>query len=417
MKTLRILGTRGIPGRHGGFETFATQLALYLAPRGWDVSVYCQVDLEPDAPEAVSVEWKEDIWNNIRRIHVPTGGDGPRAAVLYDWKCVRHASQTEGAILTLGYNTAIFSVLYGGKTGEHIMNMDGIEWRRAKWPLPVKCWFFLNELAGCLLADHLIADNPHIKQHLQRWVPEHKITMLPYTGDSDGEVSLSEVECIPILRDIGLQPGRFALLIARPEPENSVYELVEAYARRHRGMPLIVLGHYQPELRSYHRKVLGAANSEVIFVGAIYNKTVLLALRHHAALYLHGHTVGGTNPSLVEALAAGTPTLAHGNVFNRWVAADGAAYFTNWREADACLDQLLTSARQRSALSASAKRRFAEAFTSDIVLGGYEAMLIQRLADHASRHGFGQPAVEAASEGSVISGSVATSVSHMGFDE
>jgi glycosyltransferase involved in cell wall biosynthesis len=416
VKTLRILGTRGIPGRHGGFETFATQLALYLAPRGWNVTVYCQVDTDPNAPQAAPTDWQEDTWNGIRRIHVPTGGDGPRAAVLYDWKCVRHARQSDGAILTLGYNTAVFSVLYNGKIGEHIMNMDGIEWRRAKWPFPVKCWFFLNELAGCWLADHLVADNPHIKKHLMRWVPERKITMLPYTGDSDPDVSLSEVERIPTLRDIGLKPGRFALLIARPEPENSVYELVVAYARRHRGMPLIVLGNYQPELRSYHRKVFEAANSEVIFVGGIYDKQVLLALRHHAALYLHGHTVGGTNPSLVEALAAGTPTLAHGNAYNRWVAGDGAAYFTNWREADERLDQLLTSASERSALSAAAKRRFAEAFTSDIVLGDYETMLAERVADHARRHGLDRPAA-ATGDGIVVNDGGTTSVSYKEFVE
>ena len=131
-----------------------------------------------------------------------------------------------------------------------------------------------------------------------------------------------------MLAPLGLTPGQYVTLIARPEPENSVLEIVAAFsAKRPRGLKLVVLGAYHPEALPYHAQVMAAASPEVVFAGALYDHALVNALRLHGLLYLHGHQVGGTNPSLIEAMGAGNPVLAHDNRFNRWVARDGAWYF------------------------------------------------------------------------------------------
>lgn len=167
--------------------------------------------------------------------------------------------------------------------------MDGIEWKRQKWGLIAKTWFYLNELAGLWLGNHLVADHPGIKQHLQRAVNPNKITMIPYGADRVAKGSEG-----PLGR-YGLKSGQYGILIARPEPENSILEVVQAYSQKFRGMPLVVLGNYKDD-HAYQASVKTAASDEVLFVGAIYDKQIVQALRAHCRFYVHGHQVGGPTP-------------------------------------------------------------------------------------------------------------------------
>ena len=172
---------------------------------------------------------------------------------------------------------------------------------------PYANWLYLNERAGCWLGNHLIADHPEIKAHLTTRVADAKITMIPYGADRIDNPDSG------VLAQYGLQPGGYAMVIARPEPENSILETVAAFSRKPRGMKLVVLGQYDPQKMLYHKQVRDAASDEVLFPGAIYEKATVSALRFHSAIYAHGHQVGGTNPSLVEAMGAGSAVLAHGN--------------------------------------------------------------------------------------------------------
>jgi len=207
-------------------------------------------------------------------------------------------------VLTLGYNTAVFCLAYRLKGIANLINMDGIEWRRQKWSTLERVWLYFNERAGCWLGNHLIADHPEIKAHLATRVANSKITMIPYGADRIDNADSG------VLAQYGLQPGGYAMVIARPEPENSILEIVAAFSRKPRGMRLVVLGRYDLEM-PYHKQVMDAASAEVMFPGAIYDKATVSALRFHSALYAHGHQVGGTNPSLVEAMGAGSAVLAH----------------------------------------------------------------------------------------------------------
>lgn len=357
---LRILGTRGIPARHGGFETFAEQLALFLAEKGWSVTVYCQED--------GNGRIREDEWRGVRRIHVPTAITGPAGTIVFDWKSTLHAMRESGLVLTLGYNTAAFCVFYRIKGIPNLINMDGIEWRRGKWGRGAKSWFWLNHWAGCRLGDHLIADHPEISRHLATWTAEQNITMIPYGSRRIGAAEPS------VVASLGVRPNEYATVIARPEPENSIREMVGAWSRKPRGLKLLVLGEYKAD-KAYHRSVLDAASDEVVFPGAIYDKTLLGALRFHAAFYLHGHQVGGTNPSLVEAMGAGNAILAHDNPYNRWVAGDGGLYFRDESECSDLIERLAGDPSLVFALRAASRDRHAGLFQLDDILGQYERCL------------------------------------------
>jgi glycosyltransferase involved in cell wall biosynthesis len=360
MKTLRILGTRGVPAAHGGFETFAEHLALFLVARGWRVVVYCQDDGRGPVVE--------DQWQGVQRVRIPVALGGPKGTIVFDWKATLHAARSRDLCLTLGYNTAVFCALLRWARVPNVINMDGIEWQRAKWGALAKTWFWLNEHAGSRLGNHLVADHPQIAQHLARSVAMAKITTIPYGADRLTQVPESAV------LERGLQPGRYLTLVARPEPENSVLEVVQGFSSRRRGVVLAVLGAYRDD-HAYQLRVRAAASDEVLFLGAIYDKPVVQALRWHSLAYVHGHQVGGTNPSLVEALGAGNAVIAHDNRFNRWVAGDAARYFDGADGFSAVLDTLLADPASLQACREAAVQRFEAAFTWPMVLAAYETAL------------------------------------------
>ncbi|MHA6493812.1 DUF1972 domain-containing protein [Pseudomonas borbori] len=361
MKSLFILGTRGVPAQHGGFETFAEKLSLYLVAKGWAVTVYCQEDS--------GTETFESEWCGVRRVHIPVSRAGAAGTVIFDWKATCHALSQQGLFLTLGYNTAVFNLLQRAKGQTNVINMDGIEWRRDKWGVIAKTWFWLNERMGCWVGNHLVADHPQIKSHLATRVRDSKITMIPYGGD---EVLDADETA---LAAYGLKPGHFSVIIARPEPENSFLEMVRAFSKTPRDHQLVVLGNFQPEQNAFHRQVMEAASAEVIFPGAIYDVRVVQALRFFSRFYLHGHRVGGTNPSLVEALGAGCAVIAHDNHFNRWVVGDKAAYFQDEASCAALFDRLLKEDVVVNSMKAGSTARFHERFTWPQILKEYEELL------------------------------------------
>lgn len=354
-----------MPARHGGFETFAERLAKHLTLRGWAVTVYCQFD----GSGAIA----SDDWNGIRRIIIPVKQAGAFGTVVFDWRCIRHAiSENPGVILTLGYNTAILNTLLKRAQFSILINMDGVEWMRQKWGWPEKLWLRFNERAGCWLGDHLIADHPRIASRLEHIVSRSKVTMIPYGADT---VNPQPDTDLPTLRHFGLAPRGYALVIARPEPENSILEIVSAFSRTRRHCKLIVLGRFDAQRNRYHAAVISAASAEVTFVGAIYDQGAVACLRANARLYVHGHSVGGTNPSLVEAMGAGCAILARDNEFNRWVAGDGAVFFHDTAECDRALSAVLGDDLKLTEMRLSSRSRHKQCFTWATILGAYERLL------------------------------------------
>jgi glycosyltransferase involved in cell wall biosynthesis len=367
-KKLRILGIRGLPANHGGFETFAEHLALYLVKRAWKVTVYCQEEEKAGGDG----KYYNDNWRGVHLVHIPVKQKGALATVVFDWKSVVHASREPGLILTLGYNTALFNILYRLKGLINIINMDGIEWRRQKWGAVAKAWLYINERAAVWLGNHLVADHPEIKKHLSTRIRPEKITTITY-----GSHRIEQAE-VQTLGKFGLTPNGYAILIARPEPENSILEVVRVWSRKKRGVHLLILGSYNED-HAYHRMVTEASSKEVIFAGAIYDAETVAALRFFARFYIHGHQVGGTNPSLVEALGAGNSVFAHDNPFNRWVAGDGACYFSDEESFEKLLDQVLHDEKHFIRTRLSSLKRHAEAFSWKQVLSEYENLFLSHL--------------------------------------
>jgi glycosyltransferase involved in cell wall biosynthesis len=357
-----ILGSRGIPSKHSGFETFAQDFALFLRSRDHEVTVYCQV--EEGEPAC------EDRWHGIRRVMIPAG-KGSVGTILFDWKTIRHAMREKGVALTLGYNTGIFNILYRFNGMSNIMNMDGIEWKRAKWSRPAKLWFWLNEWAGARVANHLVADHPEIGKHLLRHTANDKIAVIPYGADAVTSAPVSPIQKYDI------SSKDYYLLIARTEPENSIFEIVRAYSLRQRGIPLVILGNYKRDGTPYQNRVLDAAGPEIKFLGAIFDRDIVRSLRFHARAYFHGHRVGGTNPSLVEALAAGNAVIAHDNRFTRWVAGEGARFFQSEEDISEIVDSLNSDPAQLLAMEKASRKRHAEAFTQEQILTAYEKLLLR----------------------------------------
>lgn len=359
---LFILGTRGIPAQHGGFETFAEKLALYFTAKGHSVTVYCQKD---------SGAREEIDWRGIRLINIPVQGDGAFSTIKFDFLVTLDALKRKGLFLLLGYNTASFNILQRLCRQTLLINMDGIEWKRQKWGVIAKTWFWLNERLGCWFGNHLVADHPRIKDHLATRVSADKITMIPYGGD---EVLAADAS---LLAQYGLTEGNYSIIIARPEPENSFLEMVQGFSSKRRDHKLVVLGNFDFQNNPYHQQVKNAASDEVIFPGAIYDAPVVQALRFYCRFYLHGHRVGGTNPSLVEALGAGCAVIAHDNHFNRWVAGEEAAYFANEAACAQLFNQLLTDDARLEKMRAASRREFQARFTWEHILSQYEALLTQ----------------------------------------
>lgn len=362
MKTLIITGIRGLPAAHGGFETFAENLALHLNGLGWSVVVYCQED---------TGSFYQDEWNGIKLIHIPIKYKGAFGTVLFDLKTIIHSFKLKGLILTLGYNTAVFNGLYYLTRRKNVINMDGIEWKRDKWGRVAKTWFWLNERFGCWFGSHLVADHPKIKEHLATRVNAKKITMIPYGAH---EVSSADEN---LLAKYSVNKEDYFLVVARAEPENSILEIVKGFSQYTGTAKLLILGNYDFINNDYHKKIQSCANSNVIFAGAVYDKEVVSALRFYCYAYIHGHQVGGTNPSLVEALGASNAIIAHDNKFNRWVIGEHSLYF---KDADSCADilnQIDRNAELRGELVRMSQETYNQRFTWDKILDDYTRLLTE----------------------------------------
>ena len=357
-----IVGTRGVPAKHGGFETFAEDLSLFLVSRGHNVVVYCQTDRADTAAE--------DIWEGVHRKIIPSSSHA-LGTISYDWISTKHCSRRKGVVLTLGYNTAVFSLMYRMHRLPNVMNMDGIEWKREKWSLSQRAWLWFNEWAGARFANYLVADHPEIARHLRRHTSAKKITVIPYGADA---VTSAPTEC---LARYGLKSKRYYLLIARPEPENSILEIVKSFSAGADGDPLVVLGDYMGKGNGYRQQVLDSAGPRVHFVGAIYDRDVVRALRFHAKAYIHGHRVGGTNPSLVESLAAGNAIIAHDNRFTRWVAGEGAKFFKGTQDLKEIVHYLEQNPAELSRMETASRQRHRDEFERERVLLAYESLLLR----------------------------------------
>lgn len=311
--TIAILGTRGIPNRYGGFEAFAEGLALWLTARGHQVRVYCSSTHPIQAP----------LYHGIERVLMPDPAAwGSASQLIYDLHCIRHwrANRTD-ILLQLGYTSSgVWQWLL--PTANLITNMDGLEWKRSKYSPLVQRFLRWSEAQAARRAAALVADAEAIAHHLrQRY--HGSITYIPYPAPPLHPPAEAPEQWKH------LESGGFGLIVARAEPENHLAEMALAWLQSGTQHPLVVVSNAnQTRYGKALQQQLGH-HPHLIWAGTIYHPEELAWLRCNAGVYLHGHSVGGTNPSLLEAMSAGQPIVAHSNPFNREVLGPDNSFFEN----------------------------------------------------------------------------------------
>jgi glycosyltransferase involved in cell wall biosynthesis len=310
---IAIIGTRGIPNRYGGFEQFAEIVSQYWVASGHEVICY----------NPHSHFYDESSYKGVRIIkkYNPESTLGAAANFIYDFLCLKDAVKNKcDILLELGYQSSSISFLT--VTAKHrkkiVTNMDGLEWKRDKWSPTIKKITRWAEKLAVKYSGALISDNKGIAKYYKEnfGVESHCIA---YGCEEVPKLDKS------LYYDVLGETSTFDLLIARLEPENSIETILQGVLNSNSRNSLVVVGNHETSYGNMLKEKY--SDKRINFVGAIYNKEVLDALRQHSRIYFHGHTVGGTNPSLLEAMAAGSNIIAHGNEFNRAVLKEQAYYF------------------------------------------------------------------------------------------
>ncbi len=357
---LAILGTRGIPARYGGFETFAEQIAVRLVERGVDVTVYCEAGNGGAAT----------TYRGVRLVHLPVAPFGPLRTVLFDLRCLWHARRGFDVVYMLGYGAAPFCFLPRMWGSRVWLNVDGIEWARAKWGRVARLYFKLMEAFAMRTPSRVIADARSIRDHLlSRHGPRRPISVIAY-----GAPIVKAAPDSGALAEWGLQPDGYYLVVCRLEPENHVRDMVKGFLASSTARPLVVVGDTGSGT-PYVRGLVAVQDPRIRYLGTVYDPARLQALRYHAFAYCHGHSVGGTNPSLLEALASRNAIVAHDNRFNREVARDAAAYFRSPAELSDRLAMLEASEDRRAAMRDRAVEIARSDYTWDRITDQYLELL------------------------------------------
>ena len=362
--SIAILGTRGIPAKYGGFETFADEVSTRLAAHGLSVAVFCEDDGSGASQPAT--------YRGVDLVYVPVPRLGPLSTIVHDFRCLWRARSAYDVVYMLGYGAALFCWLPRLFGTEVWINMDGIEWRRTKYGRLGRLWLRLMEAAAVRTPTRIVADADAVEASLRR---RHRrlppCAVIPY-----GAPARADEPDAASVRALGLQPGRYHLVVCRFEPENHVREIIEGYTASRSRRPLVVLGTARsdtPYVRALRQ--LAAADERVLLLPPIYDAARLTALRYHACTYLHGHSVGGTNPSLVEALGCGNAVIAHDNAFNREVAGPAALYFSTAADVPSLVERLEADEPLRAQLGREARQQQQQRYTWDAVVAAYLRLL------------------------------------------
>jgi glycosyltransferase involved in cell wall biosynthesis len=304
-----IIGTRGYPSFYGGFETAVRKLAPYLVDTGWNVTVYGRNG---------AVKTEDPNKDSRVRTKTTRGLETKSLSTLtYGLTAVLDAVRDKpDCALIMNVANGFWIPLLKMRGIPTVVNVDGIEWERAKWGRLAKTVFKLGAWFTARFATALVADSKEIQR---RWNAEfgRQSYFIPYGGDVAGELPVPD----------GQEHRGYILIVARFVPENTVSEFFDAVESLAHKYPVVIVGStgYGGELdaRAAH---LAERNDNVTWMGHVSDDRKLYALWQHAGAYFHGHSVGGTNPALVQAMACGAPIVARDTVYNREVLADTAFF-------------------------------------------------------------------------------------------
>jgi glycosyltransferase involved in cell wall biosynthesis len=313
---IAILGTRGIPAAYSGFETAVEQLAARLTARGHEVIVYCRSHV---------VDPRLSEYKGAQLIHMRTVQNKYLDTFVHTFRSALHAARVtrpDVALFFIAGNSPMCLITRWASIPS-LINVDGLDSDRRKWPAFAKVYLRFAESAAPRLADAAITDSHAVADVFERRYGR-RIGVVPYGVEDPGD------DGTDVLEGLGLEPRKYILFVGRLEPENNPHLLVEAFSRisaeEARGMKVAVVGG-APYADEYIRRVKRAADPRVVFPGYVFGRGYW-QLQHHAYLFCAPTEVGGTHPVILEAMAAGNCVLVNDHRPNAETVGDAGVYFS-----------------------------------------------------------------------------------------
>ena len=381
MKHVFIIGSRGLPAKYGGFETFVEKLVENRISPQIQYHVACLSDDEA---------YHHFDYKGVDCFTIKAPKLGPARVIAYDMMAINYAltlvkqQQIERPIFyilgnTIGAFIAPFARKIHHAGGLFYINPDGLEWKRAKWSKPVQNYLKYSEKVMTKHADLVISDNQGIESYIQKAYPWAKTTFIAYGTDLRLSSLTSQDEKVRHFFDTWASKEKnYYLIVGRFVPENNYEIIIREFMKSQTQRDLLIVCNYQgnvyfDELRN---KTGFDQDKRIKFVGTVYDQELLKYIRNQAFAYIHGHEVGGTNPGLLEALAQTDLNLVLDVDFNRQVA-KGTAFY--WQKADASLVELIDQVDMKvdfSQLGQAAKENMKENYTWEKIVGEYEELFL-----------------------------------------
>jgi glycosyltransferase involved in cell wall biosynthesis len=366
-----MVGTRGVPARYGGFETCVEEVGRRLVQAGHEVVVYCR------PPEGERAADQPDEYLGMQLVHLPAVRHRVLETLSHTAVSVLHPSisEVDCAIVFNAGNAPLIPVLraHGIPVATHV---DGLEWRRSKWSKVGRRYYRAVESLAVRWSDALIADAVGIADYYRTEFAA-PTELIAYGAPIIADAGVDRIAAL------GLEPKGYHLVVARFEPENHVLEIVRGYVASEATLPLVVVGS-SPYGMEYTAQIEAAADKDVRLLGAVWDQTTLDQLYANALSYAHGHSVGGTNPSLLRAAGAGAYVIAYDCIFNREVLNGDGDYFRTPEELGALLVASEGEPEQAVELGAFARESIRR-YDWDDVARRYEALCARLVENGRTR--------------------------------
>lgn len=316
-KKLSIVGTVGIPSKYGGFETLTEYLTKHLNEQ-YDITVFCS---------SKSYETKLGIYNNCQLEYINLNANGAQS-IPYDIISLYKSLKFTDTILVLGVSGCIvlpILKLFSKKT-KIVTNIDGLEWKREKWGKGAKSFLKFSEKLAVKYSDVVVSDNKVIQDYIKDEYKKES-QLIAYGADHVQKKELSNEVLVkfPFLKE------KYAFKVCRIEPENNVHLILEAMAQNDK-LNLVIIGNWTNSDYGVNLKNKYSKFKNIYILDPIYDQNILDQIRSNCFVYLHGHSAGGTNPSLVEAMYLGLPIFAFNVKYNKETTKNKASYFSSVKE-------------------------------------------------------------------------------------
>lgn len=333
IKKIAVVGTNGLPGRYGGWDQLLENIVLYFSDK-YEITIYASKYHYVTHPET---------YKGARLVYLPLKANGFQS-ILYDVLSVIHAAiNRTDVVLVLGTSGCIAFPLFRLMGIKMVLNPDGAEWKRGKWNFWAKAFLKLSEQLGVRWANHVVADSTIIQQSL---LEDYGVTsyMIAYGGDHVRRVTLRAETA----QKYAIKNRDYCFKVCRIEPENNLDMILASFANS--GRRLLIVGNWNFSEYGVNLRRKYAEFTNISMLDPIYNQFELNELRSNCCLYIHGHSVGGTNPSLVEAMCLGLCVVAFDVNYNRSTTHDSAVYFSTSDELSAVVDSIYHDELRKSVI-------------------------------------------------------------------